>query len=66
MDPIRGAWILLLALVIGVFASGVLIWVGCAVLHEPSMCARSGAGLRDITLEIVTAISVLIAAGKER
>ena len=66
MDPVRGAWILLLALIGGVVLNSAFLFIGCAILVVPQMCAHTGEGLRDVTLEIITAISVLIAAGKER
>jgi hypothetical protein len=59
-DPLWGAWVLLLALVLGVIANAMLIFVGCAIFHEPTICARSGDNLRDVTLELITAIAVLV------
>jgi hypothetical protein len=59
-DPVWGAWILLLALVLGVILNTVFIFVGCAVFHEPTICARTGGNLRDVALELITAIAVLV------
>jgi hypothetical protein len=59
-DPLWGAWVLLMALVVAVFANTVFIFVGCAVFHESAICARTGANLRDVTLELITAIAVLV------
>jgi hypothetical protein len=61
-DPVFGAWILLVMLVLGVIANTVFLFVGCAVFHEPTICARTGGNLRDVTLELITAVAVLISA----
>jgi hypothetical protein len=59
-DPLWGAWVLLLALVSVVGINSGFLFVGCAVMHEPTICARTGSNLRDIALELVTAIAVLV------
>lgn len=59
-DPVKGAWIVLMALVMGVILNTVMLFVGCAVFHEQSFCERSGNNLRDVTLEIITAVAVLV------
>ena len=59
-DPIWGAWVLLLALVGAVFMNTVFLFVGCAVFHEPTICARTGSNLRDVTLELITALAILV------
>jgi hypothetical protein len=61
-DPVFGAWILLVMLVLGVLANSAFLFVGCAVFHEPTICARTGGNLRDVTLELITAVAVLISA----
>lgn len=59
-DPIWGAWVLLLAMVGAVFANTVFLFVGCAFMHEPTICARTGNNLRDVTLELITALAILV------
>jgi hypothetical protein len=59
-DPVRGAFILLLALVLALFVNTAFNFVGCAVFHEPTICARTGGNLRDVALELITAIAVLV------
>jgi hypothetical protein len=59
-DPIRGAWILLLALIATVAANTAFLFVGCAILSVQAMCERTGNNLKDITLELITAIAVLV------
>lgn len=49
-----------MALVMGVILNTVLLFLGCAVLHEQSFCERTGNNLRDVTLEIITAVAVLV------
>ena len=59
-DPVWGAWILLLGLLVAVFLNSVFLFVGCAVFHEPTICARTGNNLRDVTLELITALAILV------
>jgi hypothetical protein len=59
-DPIWGAWVLLLALVVTVAANSAFLFVGCAVFQVQAMCERTGNNLKDITLELITAIAVLV------
>jgi hypothetical protein len=61
-DPVWGAFVLLLALVLGVLANTLFLFLGCAVFHEPTICARTGGNLRDVALELITAVAVLISA----
>ena len=63
-DPVRGAWLLLLALVLTVALNTAFLFVGCAVLAVQAMCEKTGESLRDVTLEIITAIAVLIGTRK--
>lgn len=51
---------LLLALILALFANTAFLFVGCAVFHEPTICARTGTNIRDVALELVTAIAVLV------
>lgn len=59
-DPVFLAWIVLMALVLGVILNTVLLFLGCAEFHEQSFCERTGNNLRDVTLEIITAVAVLV------
>lgn len=59
-DPVWGAFVLLLVLVGAVFANTVFLFLGCAVFHEPTICARTGNNLRDVTLELITAMAILV------
>jgi hypothetical protein len=59
-DSVRGAWILLLALIATVAANTAFLFVGCAILSVQAMCERTGNNLKDITLELITAIAVLV------
>jgi hypothetical protein len=59
-DPVRGAWVLLMALVVTVAANSVFLFLGCAIFQVAAMCERTGNNLKDITLELITAIAVLV------
>jgi hypothetical protein len=59
-DPIHGAWVLLMALVLTVAANSGFLFVGCAIFRVAEMCQRTGNNLKDITLELITAIAVLV------
>lgn len=59
-DPVFGAWLLILALILTLAANSAFLFVGCAVLQVQSMCEKTGNNLRDVALELVTAIAVLL------
>jgi hypothetical protein len=59
-DPVRGAWILILALIATVAANTAFLFVGCAILQVQAMCERTGNKLRDVALELITAVAVLL------
>lgn len=59
-DPVWGAWILLLVIAAGVAVNSILIFVGCVLLGEATACARTGSQLRDITLELLTSLAILV------
>lgn len=63
MDPIKAAWSLLLVLLIMIFLQSVMIFLACAEWKIASTCDR-GSGIKDVTLEVVTAIAILIGARK--
>lgn len=60
-DPVRGAWILLMLMIVAVFANSVFIFIGC-LEHIEAACNRSGVQLRDLGTELIAAVAVLIAA----
>lgn len=59
-DPIYGAWILILALILTLAANTAFLFVGCAILSVQAMCERTGNNLKDVALELVAAIAVLL------
>lgn len=59
-DPVWGAWVLLLVLVLALFANTAFLFLGCAVFKVQAVCEKTGANLRDVTLELITAIAVLV------
>lgn len=59
-DPVQGAFWLILALIVTLAANTAFLFVGCAVLSVQSMCERTGNNLRDVALELITAIAVLL------
>jgi len=62
-DPIKGAWWLLLVFVLTLAANSVMLFMGCAWMGVAAVCDK-GEGLKQLGLEMLTAIAVLIAAGK--
>ena len=58
-DPIFGAWILLLAMVVGLIGNSLGLLVGCA-FGVQGLCDRNGDNLRQVALEVLTAIALLI------
>ena len=58
-DPIWGAYVLLLAMVIGLIANSLGLLAGCA-LGVVAMCERNTDNLRQVALEVITAIALLI------
>jgi hypothetical protein len=60
IDPITGAWWLMLALIATVALNTVFLFVGCAILGVAAMCERTGNNLRDVTLELLAAIAILV------
>lgn len=58
-DPLKGAWWLLMALVIGLIANSLGLLVGCA-FGVQGLCDRNGDNLRQVALEVLTAIALLI------
>jgi hypothetical protein len=58
-DPIFGAWVLLLTMVIGLIANSLGLLVGCA-LGVQALCQRDTDNLRQVALEVITAIALLI------
>jgi hypothetical protein len=59
IDPLRAAWLLLLTMIGGVFGLALVRYGGCFA-GVAAMC-QGGEGLRDIGLEIVAAVMVLLA-----
>jgi hypothetical protein len=59
-DPIKGAWILLLAVIGGLIADSLLLLYGCAVMQVAALCERNTDNLRQVSLEAMTAIALLI------
>lgn len=59
-DPIRGAWVLLFAMVLGLIANSLFLLYGCSVLQVAAMCERNTDNLREISMEVITAIALLI------
>lgn len=59
-DPIQGAWVLLLCMVLGLIANSLFLLWGCGVLQVQAMCERSTDNLKDIAMEVITAIALLI------
>jgi hypothetical protein len=58
-DPIRGAYVLLLAMVLGLIANSLLLLAGCMLGVQP-MCERNTDNLRQVALEVITAIALLV------
>ena len=58
-DPLKGAWILLLALVLGLIANSLGLQLGCA-FGVQAMCERNTDNLRQVALEVITAIALLV------
>jgi hypothetical protein len=61
-DPLRGAFILIAGLIGLVALTNLMIFVGC-ILNIESLCTRQ-VNTGQVTLELITAIAVLIAARK--
>lgn len=59
-DPLKGAWILLLTMIGALFLLAVLQFVGCVFFHSEATCAK-GEGLRDLGMEVLAAVLVLLA-----
>jgi hypothetical protein len=62
-DPVRGAWLLLMALIGAVALQQVLVFAGC-ILGAQAMCTRTGENLSNIAVEVLASIAVLISLGK--
>lgn len=64
-DPIRGAWIILLAL-LGLLAfNTALVFVACSVLRSDVVCQRwTGENATSLGVEVLAAIAILIGAAK--
>jgi hypothetical protein len=58
-DPMRGAYVLLLAMVLGLIANSLLLLAGC-MLGIQSMCEHNTDNLRQVALEVITAIALLV------
>jgi hypothetical protein len=58
-DPVWGAWILLLAMVIVVIVGQTYIFAGC-MLGATGMCTRPTENLSNIAMEILTAVAILV------
>jgi hypothetical protein len=63
-DPIHGAFVLLLAMTLGLIANSLMLQVGCAVFQVASMCERSTDNMKDVALELITAIALLVSQRK--
>jgi hypothetical protein len=61
-DPVKGAFIVLILLVAGVLSSSAFIFVGC-FYSIAALCDR-GAGIKDVTLEIITVLAIILGARK--
>jgi hypothetical protein len=61
-DPLKGAFILIAALICLVALTNLLIFAGC-VMKAETLCTRP-VNIGQVTLELITAIAVLIAARK--
>lgn len=59
-DPVYGAFILILALIVTLAANSMIILVGCAFFQVQAMCEKTGNNLKDIAVELVAAIAILI------
>jgi hypothetical protein len=58
-DPVRGAFVLLMAMVLGLIANSLLLLAGC-MLGVQLMCERNTDNLRQVALEVITAIALLV------
>jgi hypothetical protein len=63
-DPVRGAFVLLFAMTLGLIANSLMLQVGCAVFQVTSMCERSTDNMKDVALELITAIALLVSQRK--
>jgi hypothetical protein len=61
-DPLRGAFLLIAGLICLIALTNLLIFTGC-ILRVDTLCTRP-VNIGQVTLELITAISVLIAARK--
>jgi hypothetical protein len=63
-DPVKGAWVLLMLLVGAVALQQVLVFTGC-VLGVQAMCTRTGENLAAVSGEVLAAVALLIALGRQ-
>jgi hypothetical protein len=61
-DPLRGAFLLIAGLICLIALTNLMIFAGC-VLKVETLCTRP-TNIGQVTLELITAIAVLIAARK--
>jgi hypothetical protein len=62
-DPVKGAWILLMALVGAVLLQQVFVFAGC-LWGVQVLCEREGGTLAGVSGEVLAAVALLIALGK--
>jgi hypothetical protein len=62
-DPVKGAWVLLLLLIVAVLLQQVLVFVGC-LFGVQAMCTRTGENLSSVAGEVLASVALLIALGR--